>query len=128
MADNDDQEKTEEPTQKKLDDALKRGDVAKSQEVSTWFVLAGGTLAAERRRLASCADASGIFVQGFQDQRALDDDRVAASAPWRMVRHGRRAAHRRRRRQPQLRHCADRRVSVIGEPRALATGVRRDER
>lgn len=39
-----DNEKTEDPTQKRLDDALERGDVAKSQEVSTWFVLAGGTL------------------------------------------------------------------------------------
>ncbi len=37
-------EKSEDPTQKRLEDALERGDVAKSQEVSTWFVLAGGTL------------------------------------------------------------------------------------
>ncbi|NEW90190.1 flagellar biosynthesis protein FlhB, partial [Rhodopseudomonas sp. WA056] len=43
MSDDSD-EKTEEPTQKKLDDALKRGDVAKSQEVNTWFLIAGGTL------------------------------------------------------------------------------------
>jgi flagellar biosynthesis protein FlhB len=42
--DNDDTEKSEDPTQKRLDDALKRGDVAKSQEVSTWFIIAGGTL------------------------------------------------------------------------------------
>src|SRR3954462_7652359 len=34
-------ERTEDPTQKRLDDALERGDVAKSQEVNTWFVLAG---------------------------------------------------------------------------------------
>ncbi len=39
-----DNEKTEDPTQKRLDEALERGDVAKSQEVSTWFVLAGATL------------------------------------------------------------------------------------
>ena len=46
MADErDDQDKSEDPTQKRLDDALKRGDVAKSQEVNTWFVIAGGTLA-----------------------------------------------------------------------------------
>lgn len=44
MADEDDTEKTEDPTQKRLDDALERGDVAKSQEVNTWFVIAGGTL------------------------------------------------------------------------------------
>ncbi|MGY3616428.1 flagellar biosynthesis protein FlhB [Bradyrhizobium sp. USDA 10063] len=37
-------DKTEDPTQKRLDDALEKGDVAKSQEVNTWFVIAGGTL------------------------------------------------------------------------------------
>src|SRR5882672_6382444 len=37
-------EKTEEPTQKRLDEALKRGDVVKSQEVNNWFVIAGATL------------------------------------------------------------------------------------
>jgi len=40
----DDFDKSEDPTQKRLDDALERGDVAKSQEVSTWFIIAGGTL------------------------------------------------------------------------------------
>ncbi len=39
-----DTERTEDPTQKRLDDALKRGDVAKSQEVNTWFVIAGAAL------------------------------------------------------------------------------------
>lgn len=42
--DTDDAEKTEEPTQKKLDDAHEKGDVAKSQEVNTWFVLLAATL------------------------------------------------------------------------------------
>src|SRR4029078_7478459 len=37
-------DKTEEPTQKRLDEALQRGDVGKSQEVNTWFVIAGATL------------------------------------------------------------------------------------
>ena len=37
-------ERTEDPTQKKLDDALERGDVVKSQEVNTWFIIAGATL------------------------------------------------------------------------------------
>ena len=45
MADeNDASDKTEDPTQKRLDEALERGDVAKSQEINTWFVIAGGTL------------------------------------------------------------------------------------
>ncbi|MGY4261133.1 flagellar biosynthetic protein FlhB [Bradyrhizobium sp. USDA 4516] len=43
MAD-DTEDKTEDPTQKRLDEALEKGDVAKSQEVNTWFVIAGGTL------------------------------------------------------------------------------------
>src|SRR6201994_3891104 len=45
MADEDDgSERTEDPTQKRLDDAHERGDVAKSQEVNTWFMIAGATL------------------------------------------------------------------------------------
>jgi flagellar biosynthetic protein FlhB len=45
MADEQEQSsKTLDPTQKKLDDAHKRGDVAKSQEVNTWFVLMAGAL------------------------------------------------------------------------------------
>jgi flagellar biosynthetic protein FlhB len=45
MADeNDDAEKTEDPTQRRLDEAIKRGDVVKSQEVNAWFVLAAAAL------------------------------------------------------------------------------------
>jgi flagellar biosynthetic protein FlhB len=43
MADDSDAEKTQDPTQKRLDDAHDRGDVAKSQEVNTWFLMAGAT-------------------------------------------------------------------------------------
>jgi flagellar biosynthetic protein FlhB len=42
--DSDSSDKTEDPTQKRLDDAHDRGDVAKSQEINTWFVIAGATL------------------------------------------------------------------------------------
>lgn len=45
MADTPEQhEKTEEPTQKKLEDAVKKGDVAKSQEVNSWFLMLAATL------------------------------------------------------------------------------------
>lgn len=40
----DDADKTHEPTQRKLDEAHKRGDVAKSMEINTLFVLGGLTL------------------------------------------------------------------------------------
>src|ERR1700704_750918 len=39
-----DTERSEDPSQKRLDEALERGDVVKSQEVNTWFVIAGGAL------------------------------------------------------------------------------------
>ena len=45
MADErDDTERSEDPTPKRLEEAIKRGDVVKSQEVNTWFVIAAGTL------------------------------------------------------------------------------------
>jgi flagellar biosynthesis protein FlhB len=44
VADDNDSDRTEDPTQKRLDEALERGDVVKSQEVSTWFVIGGGTV------------------------------------------------------------------------------------
>lgn len=45
MSEQDDTEKTEEPSQKRLDDALQKGDVARSQELKHFFMLAGGALA-----------------------------------------------------------------------------------
>lgn len=44
MAEEDDAQKTEEPTQKKLADALEKGDFAKSQEIKNWFVLFGAAI------------------------------------------------------------------------------------
>lgn len=45
MAEEDDDEsKTEEPSQKKIEDSIKRGEVAKSQELATFFVLASATV------------------------------------------------------------------------------------
>ena len=46
MSDEKDKEdRTEEPTQRKLDEAIKKGDVARSMEIGTFFVLCGFTLA-----------------------------------------------------------------------------------
>jgi flagellar biosynthetic protein FlhB len=43
--DRDDSQRTEEPTQKRLDEAREHGDIVKSTEVTTFAALAGGTLA-----------------------------------------------------------------------------------
>lgn len=40
----DDSEKTEDASSKKLEDAHKKGDVPKSQEVNTWFVMVASTM------------------------------------------------------------------------------------
>jgi flagellar biosynthesis protein FlhB len=42
--DRDDTEHSEDPTPRRLEEAIKRGDVVRSIEVSTWFTIAGGTL------------------------------------------------------------------------------------
>ena len=44
MADEQDSDRSEDPSAKRLDEALERGDVVKSQEVSAWFVIGGGAL------------------------------------------------------------------------------------
>src|SRR5215204_3827539 len=44
MAEDDSGERSLDPTEKTLDQALERGDVAKSHELNTWFVLGAGTL------------------------------------------------------------------------------------
>ena len=41
MADQDDTEKTEEPTAKRLTDARRKGDIARSQEITSWATLLG---------------------------------------------------------------------------------------
>ena len=60
--DDDDAEKTEDPSQRQLDEALRHGDVAKSQEVNAWFVTAAARPGADelfrlsrRGELRSCS-------------------------------------------------------------------------
>jgi len=60
----DDSDKTEDPTLKRLDEAIKRGDVAKSQEVNTWFVLAGATLVLTAFS-GSLAGGVGVSMRGL---------------------------------------------------------------
>ncbi len=45
MAEEDDSKKTEEPTQKRLEDARKQGQVAISREINHWFMLFGAAVA-----------------------------------------------------------------------------------
>ena len=45
MAEEDDSQKTEEPTQRKLSKARQKGNVAQSQEIKHWMILMGGAIA-----------------------------------------------------------------------------------
>ena len=53
MADEDDAQKTEEPTSKKLEKAREQGQVAKSTEVNSWFLLMGGTITQDEIELVA---------------------------------------------------------------------------
>ena len=44
MAEEDDSQKTEEPTPKKIEKARRKGQVATSQEIKSWFILLGGAM------------------------------------------------------------------------------------
>lgn len=63
MAETDDREDhTEDPTLRRLEQAIERGDTARSIEVSTWFVLAGGTLAL----LTMSGDSASTLTSGLR--------------------------------------------------------------
>jgi flagellar biosynthesis protein FlhB len=63
MADEADQsEKTEDPSQKRLEDAHQKGDVPKSQELSSAFVLLGGTLVVGFLMTGPMLSMSGLFA------------------------------------------------------------------
>ncbi len=101
MADEHDSDRTEDPTQKRLDEALERGDVVKSQEVSTWFVIGGGALMLAafsgsmsggltttfRGLIANShqipVDGRGLIaIAGTDRARGAGRDRAAARASW----------------------------------------------
>ncbi len=58
MADDqkDNSQKTEDPTQRRLEQAREKGQVAKSQEVTHWFMILAGALIVEVTAL------SGVFI------------------------------------------------------------------
>lgn len=70
----DDAEKTEDPTQKRLDDALERGDVAKSQEVNTWFILAGAALILSSFSSSIASSLQNVFRNLIANSYAIKTD------------------------------------------------------
>ncbi|MBX9710318.1 MAG: EscU/YscU/HrcU family type III secretion system export apparatus switch protein, partial [Xanthobacteraceae bacterium] len=74
--DNDTSDKTQDPTQKRLDDAHDRGDVAKSQEVNTWFVIAGATLL-----LSSFSGSVGESIQNPMRNLLMNAHQIRVDGP-----------------------------------------------
>ena len=78
MADeHDDSQRTEEPTQKRLDEAHKKGDVVKSQELATFIMMAGGTLTLALFAGSSARRFNADFLVFLQSpaEMTLDGDR-----------------------------------------------------
>ena len=78
--DNDDSQQTEQPTQKRLEQAREAGDVVKSTEVSAFVVLAGATLAIAMFGKSLAVGIAGILTQFIQapDQMAVDGAGLAS--------------------------------------------------
>ena len=74
--DNDTSDKTQDPTQKRLDDAHERGDVPKSQEVNTWFVIAGATLL-----LSSFSGSIGSSIQNPMRNLLMNAHQIRVDGP-----------------------------------------------
>ena len=78
--DRDDSQATEQPTQKRLDQAREAGDIVKSQEVSTFVLLAGGTLAISmfgKSTATGIAQLLTIFLE-HPEQVSMDGAGLAA--------------------------------------------------
>lgn len=83
MADSDDSEKTEDPTHKRLQDAHNKGDVPKSQEVSTWFTLAGATLMITIFAPSTAASLGSLLKGYLEHSYDIPLDGYALRALWR---------------------------------------------
>ncbi|MEL7526763.1 MAG: EscU/YscU/HrcU family type III secretion system export apparatus switch protein, partial [Pseudomonadota bacterium] len=81
--DTDDSEKTEDPTQKRLKEAHDKGDVPKSQEVSTWFTLAGATLMIALFAPGAAASLGDLMKGYIEHAHQISVDGFALKALWR---------------------------------------------
>jgi len=82
MAEGSDNEKTEEPTQRKLEDAHEKGDTFKSQEVSTWFAMAAATLVVGVLATSSARSLTGTLAGLFEHAGDIRLDQGRSVALW----------------------------------------------
>jgi flagellar biosynthesis protein FlhB len=77
----DESQKTEEPTQKRLEEAQKKGEVAKSQEIKHWFMIFGGAMVVVIFGTSSAVQLSGLLLPFIEspDQLNMDAGQLAAT-------------------------------------------------
>ncbi len=75
--DRDESQKTEEPTQRRLDDARKKGDVASSREIGHAFVMLGGTLVVVMLGPAIGRDLFGLLRAFIEKPELMPIDRMS---------------------------------------------------
>lgn len=88
--DQDESQKTEEPTQKRLQEARKKGDVPKSQEIPGWFVLASGLVVIGLMAPGAVRSLSGDLSLFFSNAHVMSVEPAALRAEslalgWRVV-------------------------------------------
>ena len=76
----DDAQRSEEPTQRRLDEALKKGDVVKSMELASFVMMAGGTLALVLFARSAARDFAAGFTVFLQNPGELPLDGGSALA------------------------------------------------
>jgi len=82
VSDENQNEKTEDPTSKKLEDALKKGDVVKSIEINNWFVMVGGALAIAMMGSSMAGDLMGSLKVFLAAPEAISMDRNNLRMVW----------------------------------------------
>ena len=74
MADQNDAEKTEEPTAKKINDARKKGNIARSQEVNSWAALMGLLFSLVTLIPWLMSDVTKINIKFLESPHSIDVD------------------------------------------------------
>ena len=70
----DESQKTEEPTQKRLEDAREKGQVAVSREVNHWFMILAATIMVMMLLPSAMADFGGIFTKFIEQPHLISVD------------------------------------------------------
>lgn len=75
MSEQNDSEKTEDPTHRKLEEASKKGDFPKSQEINAWFVMLGAAMAVGLMGSSSAGTIMGALKVFLAAPEAIPMDR-----------------------------------------------------